>query len=69
MSSNKYRKILALSKIPQIFPMQLLKDFDIAVEPRLYIVALESKAKAGKGQKTRFQVKKNEHREVYTAVE
>jgi len=34
------QKIWVLLKIFQIFPMQLLEDFDITVELRLYIVAL-----------------------------
>jgi hypothetical protein len=34
--------------------MQLLEDFNIAVELRLYIVALESEGIAGKGRKLRF---------------
>jgi hypothetical protein len=41
-------------KILQIFPIQLLEDFDIAVELRLYIVALENKETTGKGQKSAF---------------
>jgi len=47
-------------KIFQIFPMQLLEDFDIVVELRFYIVALESKETAGKGRKLHFWPK-NKH--------
>lgn len=59
MSSKKRRKYGFLKNF-QIFSMQLLEDFDIVVELRFYIVALESKETAGKGRKLRFWPK-NKH--------